>query len=332
MPVARPWAWPLVGPYWAGLRLKDGLRAAGILPARRLGWPVLSVGSLSAGGAGKTPVVIALAELLGSAGHSVDVLSRGYGRKGRAPERVDPEAPHAAAQFGDEPVLIARRTGAPVWVSANRFEAGIRAEKAGSAWIRMHLLDDGFQHRQLARAIDIVLLTAEDMSDALLPAGNRREPLDALRRAHVVVLREDEAAMVLPRVKLMVQSDTEIWIIRRSLALPTVVTNAGHPVVAFCGIARPAGFFGMLRGRGLTLAAEIAFPDHHRYTSGDVSRIAGSCHLDGCRFITTEKDAVKLGPELRQTLDSAGGLFIATLDAVFLDPEHVVRTIEERLG
>ena len=124
----RHWAWPLVLLYVAGLAVKDGLRAAGVLPVRRLGWPVVSVGSLSAGGAGKTPVVIALAELLQGRGWSVDVLSRGYGREGSGVERVDLEAEDAAERFGDEPALIAQRAGVPVWVGAERFAAGAAAE------------------------------------------------------------------------------------------------------------------------------------------------------------------------------------------------------------
>ena len=137
----RPWAWPLVPLYAAGLAVKDGLRAClgpqalGVLRTRRLQWPVVSVGSLSAGGAGKTPVVIALAELLRECGWSVDVLSRGYGREGREVERVDPDADQAARRFGDEPVLLARRMGVAVWVGADRFRAGTTAE-ASVAWQR----------------------------------------------------------------------------------------------------------------------------------------------------------------------------------------------------
>ena len=136
MKARRGWAWPLVPLYAAGLALKGGMRATGMLKTRMLQWPVVSVGSLSAGGAGKTPVVIALAELLRERGWDVDVLSRGYGRAGKGVERVDPEADGAARRFGDEPVMMARRLGVPVWVGAERFAAGTAAEASGAIQVR----------------------------------------------------------------------------------------------------------------------------------------------------------------------------------------------------
>ncbi len=123
MTARRSWAQPLVPLYRGALWCKDRLRSAGWVRTRRLQWPVVSVGSLSAGGAGKTPVVIALAGLLQEAGWTVSVLSRGYGRSGRGVERVSPGAQDAARRFGDEPVLIAERTGLPVWVGADRYAA-----------------------------------------------------------------------------------------------------------------------------------------------------------------------------------------------------------------
>jgi tetraacyldisaccharide 4'-kinase len=175
MKARRPWIWPLVPLYAAALAAKDTLRRLGVLRTRKLAWPVVSVGSLSAGGAGKTPVVIALAELLKQRGWSIDVLSRGYRRKGNSVERVDLSVADAPLRFGDEPVLIAQRSGVPVWVGANRFAAGSLAEEFATSQSadssvalesdkpgRAHLLDDGFQHRQLARWVEIVLLTAED--------------------------------------------------------------------------------------------------------------------------------------------------------------------------
>ena len=158
--------------YAAGLAAKDGLRAAGALRVSKLKWPVVSIGSLSAGGAGKTPVVIALADLLRPRGWNVDVLSRGYGRKESGVARVTADSADAAIRFGDEPVLIARHARVPVWVGDERFAAGTAAEAASPQQQRgVHLLDDGFQHWQLARTVDIVLVTADDLDDALLPGG-----------------------------------------------------------------------------------------------------------------------------------------------------------------
>jgi tetraacyldisaccharide 4'-kinase len=129
MSARRPWARPLVPLYAAALGLKDRLRRAGVLRVRALQWPVVSVGSVSVGGAGKTPVVIALAQLLQEAGWTVDVLSRGYGREGRGVEEVRPGVDHSAQRFGDEPVLIAQQTGVPVWVGGWRASGGFGGRK-----------------------------------------------------------------------------------------------------------------------------------------------------------------------------------------------------------
>src|SRR5476649_1680117 len=196
MSARRPWAWPLVSVYRAALAVKEALRGE----PKRLQWPVVSVGSVSAGGAGKTPVVIALAQMLKARGWSVDVLSRGYGRSGREVELVSVTDTN---RFGDEPVLIAQRAEVPVWVGPDRFAAGQRAE-ATVQDRGLHLLDDGLQHRQLARVVDVVLVTADDIDDALLPAGNLREPVHALVRADFVAVREEEIEYVAPRLKQFV--------------------------------------------------------------------------------------------------------------------------------
>ena len=191
MTARRSWARPLTPIYRGVLRYKDWLRSVGWPRTRRLEWPVISVGSLSAGGAGKTPVVMALARMLREAGWTVDVLSRGYGRSGDGVERVWTGARDAARRFGDEPVLIATQTGVPVWVGADRYAAGRRAEaEAGEVRRGVHLLDDGFQHRRLARDVDVVLLTREDLEDALLPAGNLREDLAILTGSNALTVSD----------------------------------------------------------------------------------------------------------------------------------------------
>ena len=145
---------------------------------------MVSVGNLSVGGSGKTPFVIALGELLQARGIPFDVLSRGYGRKTRGVLVVEPDG--SAADFGDEPLLIARRLGVPVIVGESRYEAGRVAERKFQP--QLHILDDGFQHRSLARDFDIVLMTERDFDDRLLPSGRLREPLSSLRRADAIVL------------------------------------------------------------------------------------------------------------------------------------------------
>jgi tetraacyldisaccharide 4'-kinase len=334
MTVRRPWALPLVPLYWAGLRTKDALRRAGIPPARSLRWPVVSVGSVSAGGAGKTPVVIALAALLRAQGCTVDVLSRGYRRSQHEAayktDLVDLADPDPAARFGDEPVLIARAVpGVQVRVGADRYAAGLAAEQNPPTPRAIHILDDGFQHRRLARALDVVLLTAEDLNDALLPAGNRREPLSALRRAHALVLRDEERASIEPRLPRWLRPDIPIWTIRRNLELPAGLPTGA--LVAFAGIARPQGFFEMLRSCGLRVIDSVSFPDHHRYTAADMRRLARRIQSQtGGAFITTEKDAVKITPELRSLLEAVAPMHVAGLRIEFTEPDRVVTELEAR--
>lgn len=329
----RTWALaPLVPVYAAGLALKDALRAGGVLKTHRLEWPVVSVGSLSAGGAGKTPAVIALAGLLTGRGWKVDVLSRGYGRKGRDVERVKIEGENPASRYGDEPVLIARRTGVAVWVGRERLAAGRLAEAAGGAPSRcVHLLDDGFQHRQLARTVDVAMVTEHELDDVLLPLGNLREPLAALRRADVVVLREDERERVEPRLRGLVRGDAGIWTVRRELRFPAGMNAVLRPV-AFCATGRPQNFWQMLDDVGCAPAAQLEFEDHHHYVYADIQRLVQlAADSGGNGFVTTEKDAVKLSALLLDGLHTVGPVNVAALDAVFLDEAAVARDLEARL-
>jgi tetraacyldisaccharide 4'-kinase len=259
-----------------------------ILPVLRLNTPVVSVGNLSVGGSGKTPFVLLLGELLKARGIRLDVLSRGYGRQTRGVSLVDPAG--TARDFGDEPLLIARRLGVPVIVGESRYEAGCYAETNFGA--QLHLLDDGFQHRNLARDFDIVLVTAEDMQDQLLPAGRLREPLTSLRRADAVVLMNDAD------VRAASVENQQIWRTKRSLALSSVPSRP----IAFCGIARPDAFLQQLRATGVEPAAHRFFRDHHAYTVNDVRELLELRQQNGgAGFLTTEKDAVNLG-ELQSAL------------------------------
>src|SRR5271170_2813226 len=170
---------PIARIYGLGVTLRNGLYERGALKQKRLAGPVISIGNLSVGGSGKTPFVLLLGELLKNRGMKFDVLSRGYGRQSRGLAWVDPGG--SARDFGDEPLLIARRLGVPVIVGEERYEAGFMAESKFGP--QFHLLDDGFQHRSLARDFDIVMVTPEDARARLLPAGRLREPLASLGRA-----------------------------------------------------------------------------------------------------------------------------------------------------
>ena len=177
-----------------GVRARNALYDRGLARSQRLAGPVVSVGNLSVGGSGKTPFVLLLGELLKARGLKFDILSRGYGRKSRGVALVDPAgSPH---DFGDEPLLMARRLNVPVIVGEIRYAAGVFAEQKFGP--QLHLLDDGFQHRSLARDFDIVLVTPEDARDRLFPAGRLREPLSLARRADAVVLTSGASPEAFP--------------------------------------------------------------------------------------------------------------------------------------
>lgn len=272
----------LSGVFGGAVRLRNSLYDSGVLPAKRLRGPVVSVGNLSVGGSGKTPFVILLGELLQARSIAFDVLSRGYRRQTTGVALVDPGG--LPRDFGDEPLLIARRLRCPVILGEERLDAGTFAEERFGA--RLHLLDDGFQHRQLAREFDIVLVTPDDARDHLLPAGRLREPLSALRRADAVVLASGAEPANFP-----LEGKT-VWRVRRGIVTSDLPS---HPL-AFCGIARPQSFFAQLRKTGTDVAAEVVFPDHHAYTEKDLRDlqfVAEQNQAGG--FVTTEKDAVNLG-------------------------------------
>jgi tetraacyldisaccharide 4'-kinase len=327
MSVRRPLLLPLVPLYGAGLAAKRLLFRLGWLKRQRLANPVLSVGSVSAGGAGKTPVVMMLAGMLRRRGYAVTILTRGFGRAPKTVERVEPYGD--AAWFGDEPVLMAQRAGAPVFVGADRYSAGLLAEQSEPPGkIAVHLLDDGFQHRKLARDIDIVLLTAEDVEDALLPAGNLREPLSELREADVIVVREEEMERLASFIGGLSREGVPIavWVIRRRLSLDGDGERllSTRPL-AFCGIARPKDFTRMLLAEGCRPAETIAFPDHHGYTDPDIARLLREARQRSANgFVTTEKDAVKLTPAIRERLETMGPLVVARLGVELVDEESAL--------
>ncbi len=295
----RSWLAPLAPLYRAGLAWREVGLARGWKRVRRLQDPVISIGNLSTGGSGKTPLAITLAKLLRARGVRVDVLSRGYGRTSTERARVDPNG--AAEKYGDEPLLIAFATGVPVYVAPQRYDAGLLAEADAEASVRdesdatqvarAHILDDGFQHRQLHRDIDILLLNRDDWRDTLLPAGNLRETLHAARRASVIAIPAHDAGL---------ESELHrwgwtgpVWRLHRRMEIPHIDGS----VLAFCGIARPEQFFAGLENAGVNVAARKAFRDHHRYTRDDIKTLLATARsAKAAALITTEKDAVRLGP------------------------------------
>jgi tetraacyldisaccharide 4'-kinase len=309
------------GIYGGAVAARNSLYDRGWLPARQLQGAVISVGSISVGGAGKTPFVMLLGELLQTRGIEFDILSRGYGRRSRGAWVVDPGG--LAREFGDEPLLMARRLEVPVIVGEDRYEAGRIAESKFGP--RLHLLDDGFQHRALARDFDIALVTPQDANDRLLPGGRLREPLSALNRADAVVLASGASAEAfglegdgggeksplpakpgrsgaaeqsthLPRTgESWAPQQRLIWCVRRGIDPKNI---PGRPVV-FCGVARPQGFVLQLRAANVEPAAEAFYRDHHAYSEKDVrDLLALKAKSEAGGFVTTEKDAVNLGAYL----------------------------------
>jgi tetraacyldisaccharide 4'-kinase len=275
---------PLSALYGAVVHTRNQLYDRGSLTIRRLQAPVVSIGNLTVGGSGKTPFVIALGELLKQRGIPFDVLSRGYARATKGVALVDPEG--SPRDFGDEPLLIARKLHVPVIVGEDRYAAGQFAEaKLG---LQLHLLDDGFQHRRLARDFDIVLITPTDATDRLLPAGRLREPLSSLSRANAIVLTNDTSCDGIPL-------SGQLWRAQRGIVPP----KTKDPCFAFCGIARPQAFFDQLRAAGITLAGTRSFHDHHYYSDSDVRRLLELRKACGAiAFLVTEKDAINLGSHL----------------------------------
>ncbi|OFW42687.1 MAG: tetraacyldisaccharide 4'-kinase [Acidobacteria bacterium RIFCSPLOWO2_12_FULL_67_14b] len=293
---------------------------------RRLARPVISVGNLSMGGTGKSPVVAAIAEWLIAHGERPAILSRGYARADAAEGVVVVSdgtrvlAPIERA--GDEPLMLARQVpGAIVCVSADRHLAGTLAERRLGCTV--HLLDDGFQHIELARNLDILVTTLGEIPQGrVIPIGRLREPMDAASRAHVLVVSGATAGA----------AAAEAWTLgvslscgaTRVLGAPVAVAGQaelpGGSPIAVAGIANPERFFDSLRDAGWSFADAIAFPDHHRYCRADVERIDRRMKACGApSVVTTDKDAVRF-----EALGSLPfPLFRVPLTVQF-DPPHVL--------
>lgn len=292
------------------IETREWLYARGVLRSKRLPCPVISVGNLTVGGTGKTPGVELAARTLADLGYRPAVVSRGYGRRTRGIQvvadatsiRLDPE------DAGDEPFLLARRLpGVPVVVGSNRREGGrVAIDRFGVTAI---VLDDGFQQRTLSKDLEIVMARARNPwgNGRLLPAGPLREPLDALGRAHLVIVvgaREcgdarDVASAVsthAPGVPVLAARyvPIECWDMgaRRAVSLATL---SGARLIAFAGIGSPPTFERTLTDLGVHVESLIVFADHHWYSRGDLARLHGRVAAAGARgLVTTEKDWVRL--------------------------------------
>jgi len=281
----------------------------GWFKTRRLARPVVSVGNLTLGGTGKTPLVVCVANILLRRGWKPCILTRGYGRSSKA--RMIVLAPGAgrranAQEIGDEPALLAGTLPeVPLVICADRFRGGQAAEKRFQ--VDVHILDDGFQHLALARDVDLLALDAtQTLSDRrLLPAGRQREPLSALRRAQIVVLTRTDSADPQPLEELVLKihpaakvfrSRTELlgWTDALMGGAISIEEIRAQKVAAFCGLGNPRAFFADVRRWGFNLVTEDAFPDHHVYTGEEIQRLVAGARKNGAAaLLTTQKDAVK---------------------------------------
>lgn len=281
------WLWRL-GAWWRG---------RGVAPYRAP-VPVICIGNLTAGGAGKTPMVAALLERLVAQGQTPHVVSRGHGGRLVGPHRVDPDR-DSHQDVGDEPLLLA--AFAPVWVARDRAAGVEAAVEAGAGLI---VMDDGFQNPSVAKDRSILMVDAGSGAGTgfgngrLIPAGPLREPVAAgLARADVVVLvgTEAERWAAVARWPGLAGAVTA-----RLVPRETGLSLAGEKVLAFAGIGRPGKFFATLKGMGAEIVEAVPFADHCGYPPAVLRRLQRRALAAGAMLVTTEKDAVRLPPDFRR--------------------------------
>ena len=316
------WAlWPLSLLYGALVRLRRALYAAGLLQQHQAGIPVIVVGNVIAGGAGKTPVTLAVVRHLRQRGLAVGIVSRGYGRSTQDCREATPHSP--AATVGDEPALLARSSGAPVFVARARIDA-VRALRARYPATEIIVCDDGLQHLALARDVELCVFNDEGTGNGfLLPAGPLREPWP--RQVDLVLYAGRRPAGTAPA------GTAPAFALQRQLADHAsnghgkrICLSAlrGQPLHALAAVARPADFFAMLEARGLTLAVTEALADHYNFESWS------GMNSNAKALICTEKDAVKLWathPEawaVPLEISIAEGFFPALEQALSLSSKH----------
>ncbi len=324
MSILRHLAAPLAPLYGWVVRARNRSFDAHPERAGRAGVPVVSVGNLSAGGTGKTPLTLFLAEGLEAAGWANAVLSRGYGGR-RDIDPMSVEADSDPRQTGDEPLLMARRLDpGRVVVGRKRHAAALRA-LAQRPGLRCLLLDDGFQHRALHRDLDLLVLDGVRLwgDGRMLPLGDLREPMDSARRAHALVVTragrvKDRAAVEAWWSRYgggpifwvdFTLGALRAWGTETRSPLPGPAPVAG-PAYAWCGLGHPEAFYADLLVAGVVWAGSRSFPDHRGPSPADLVRLQNEARTEGAAWLVcTEKDAVKLGQAHARALGMP--LFIA---------------------
>lgn len=311
------WAlWPLSLLYGALVRLRRALYTTGLLRQHSAGIPVIVVGNVIAGGAGKTPVTLAVVRHLRQCGLTVGIVSRGYGRSTQDCREARPDSP--ADSVGDEPALLARASAAPVFVARTRIDA-VRALRARYPATQVIVCDDGLQHLALARDVELCVFNDEGTGNGfLLPAGPLREPWP--RKVDMVLHAGARPAGSAPAFALQRRLATHAHNAHGERIALTALR--GRPLHALAAVARPADFFAMLQTRGLTLAMTEALPDHYNFESWS------GMDSNAEALICTEKDAVKLWalrPDawaVPLEISIAEGFFPALEQALSLSSNH----------
>ena len=326
---------PLAVIYGIVMRLRAFLFAIGLFRSRGLGVPVISVGNLTMGGTGKTPMVAFLARFFIARGKRVAVLSRGYGGSCHGTTRIVADGKEtllSAAEAGDEPYLLAATVpGLMVVIGPDRHRAGKLAEEQLSPDI--FILDDGFQHQRLRRDLDILLLDCEKPygNGRIFPAGELREPSSAAGRAHLVIYTRCHGTVAGPATgKPSCRAHHQLT----GLVMPGATEHHpfsildGEQVMAFAGIADPARFFDALEEAGVKLTATLAFEDHTEYGDEEIASLERLRDASRCtRLLTTEKDAVKLLP----WMERLGALYAVPLEMRFEDDKPLIEALEKFL-
>ncbi len=334
-PFAHALLYALSLAYGAGVRARAALYHTGIIRSKKLPCKVISVGNITVGGSGKTPMVVHIAERLSETGLRVLVLSRGYKRSGSGTEVVadgekvllDPR------RAGDEPYLMATRLdGVPVMVGTDRVEAGLCGIERFSPDVI--ILDDAFQHLRIKRDLDIMLVDSRRGfgSGYLLPRGPLREPLSGINRADIVMIK-GEGEFRLPWSVAQEKPVFRFSYIPKGLVGPDgelpggVDRLRGRMIAALAGIADPASFFQTLERLGAVVTKTLAYPDHHWYTADDAERIKREA--DGTELlVTTEKDLARLD------VHGLGEVPVAALviDVDVEDAERFLTLVRKKLG
>jgi tetraacyldisaccharide 4'-kinase len=328
--------------YGRGARLRRALYTRGLFKANRLPAPVISVGNLTVGGTGKTPVVACLARLWRDRGRRVAILSRGYGGRRRSATCLSDgeHVYHQPPEVGEEPYWLARTLpGVAVYTGPCRYTAGLAAWEALQP--DLFVLDDGFQHMQLHRDLDLVLLDAASPfgNGHLLPRGPLREPCPALGAAQALILTRYDPELHQPRLAALKKAFPDKAIFTAAIS-PVRVTSypgghtesltamRGRALLAFAGLARPQVFAQTLEELGLDLKGFQAFPDHHDYTRQELHNLAETARDRGAgALITTEKDWARLGEHWEEEVL----LWVLTVEAQLAGPERVLALLEQKL-